>query len=135
LRRVLIVDDNKDSAESLAALLRLDGHEVCLAYDGLTALEEARAFQPDFMFLDINLPEMDGYEVARRLRLDPELRGITLVAMTGYGQKEDRRRTQKAGFDHHFVKPIDHDMIYELMLSLPANQSRNEQKGASRTSF
>jgi len=135
LRRVLIVDDNKDSAESLAALLRLDGHEVCLAYDGLTALEEARAFQPDFMFLDINLPEMDGYEVARRLRLDPELRGITLVAMTGYGQKEDRRRTQKAGFDHHFVKPIDHDMIYELMLSLPANQSCNEQHRTSRTSF
>ncbi|HKQ72531.1 MAG TPA: PAS domain-containing protein [Blastocatellia bacterium] len=134
-RRVLIVDDNKDSAESLAVLLRLDGHEVRLAHDGLTALEEARVFQPDVMFLDINLPGMNGYEVSRRLRLDPELRGITLVAMTGYGQKEDRRRTQEAGFDHHFIKPVDPDMIYELMLSLPGNQSRNELNRALRKSF
>jgi len=128
-RRVLIVDDNKDSAESLAVLLQLDGHEVQLAHDGLAALEEARAFQPDIVFLDLNLPGMNGCEVARRLRLEPELRGMTLVAMTGYGQKEDRRRTQKAGFDHHFVKPVDHDMIYELMLSLPNKQPHHNDRG------
>ncbi|HKQ78520.1 MAG TPA: PAS domain-containing protein [Blastocatellia bacterium] len=122
-RRILIMDDNVDSAESMAVLLRLDGHEVQIAYDGLTALEEARVFRPDIIFLDLNLPEMDGYEVARRLRLEAELGGMTLVAMTGYGQEEDRRRTQEAGFHHHFVKPIDYDMLQELLLSLPVKLS------------
>src|SRR5262245_29549453 len=102
-RRILVVDDNVDSADSMAVLLRLNGHEVQIAHDGLTALEEARAFQPEVVFLDLNLPEMDGYEVARRLRLEPELRGMTLVAMTGYGQDEDRRRTQVAGFHRRFA--------------------------------
>jgi CheY-like chemotaxis protein len=125
-RRVLIVDDNEDSAKSLALMLRIDGHEVRVAHSGLTGMEEARAFRPEFMLLDINLPGMNGFEVARRLRLDPDLRGMTIAAMTGYGQKEDRRRTQEAGFDHHLVKPVNPDMIYELMLSLPADPSRNE---------
>jgi CheY-like chemotaxis protein len=84
------------------------------------------------MFLDLNLPEMDGYEVARRLRLEPALGGMTLVAMTGYGQEEDRRLTQEAGFHHHFVKPVDPNMLQELLLSLPANQPRNDQGRASR---
>ena len=127
--RVLIVDDNVDSAESLASLLQLDGHEIRIAHDGLAALEEARAFQPNIVFLDLNLPGMNGYGVARRLRLEPELRGMTLVAMTGYGQKEDRRRTQEAGFDHHFVKPVDPEMIYKLMLSLPTNQPHHNDQG------
>src|SRR5262245_8331001 len=133
--RILIVDDNVDSAESMAALLRIDGHDVQIAHDGLTALEEARAFQPDVTFLDLNLPEIDGYEVARRLRLVPELGSMTLVAMTGYGQEEDRRRTQETGFHHHFVKPVDYDMLRELLLSMPANQSRNEQTRILHTSY
>jgi PAS domain S-box-containing protein len=118
-RRVLIVDDNEDSAESMAILLRLQGHEVRLAYDGEKALEEAQSFHPELIFLDIGLPKMDGYEVARRLR--PEMKGVTLVAMTGYGQEEDRQRTQEAGFNLHLVKPVDFDRLEEL-LSLPADQ-------------
>src|SRR5262249_4644033 len=106
-RRVLIVDDNVDSAESMAVLLRLYGHDVRLAHDGEAALEEARAFRPDVMFLDLSLPKMDGYEVARRLRLEPAMSGVTLVAMTGYGQEEERRRTQEAGFNLHLVKPVN----------------------------
>jgi signal transduction histidine kinase/ActR/RegA family two-component response regulator len=121
--RVLIVDDNMDSAESMAVLLRLDGHEVRLAHDGPAALKEARAFRPDVVFLDINLPEMDGYEVARRLRHEPALRGMTLAAMTGYGQEEDRCRTRDAGFHFHFVKPLDFNMLQDFLLSCqPANQ-------------
>ncbi len=118
-RRVLIVDDNEDSAESMAVLLRLHGHEVRLAYDGLLALQEAQAFRPELIFLDLDLPKMDGYEVARRLR--PAMEGVTLVAMTGYGQEEDRQRTQEAGFNLHLVKPVDFDRLEEL-LSLPADQ-------------
>jgi CheY-like chemotaxis protein len=136
-RRVLVVDDNEDSAESMAVLLRLQGHEVRLAYDGLSALEEAHAFRPELIFLDLDLPKMDGYEVARRLQ--PSMKGVTLVAMTGYGQEEDRQRTQEAGFDLHLVKPVDYDRLEEL-LSLPADQigqymrSRADQGLAERQS-
>jgi PAS domain S-box-containing protein len=126
-RRVLVVDDNVDSAESLAVLLRLYGHDVRLAHDGEAALEEARSFRPDVMFLDIDLPKMDGYEVAQRLRLEPTMGGLTLVAMTGYGQEEERRRTREAGFHSHLVKPVDFDMLQELLSSLPSNQSRKWQ--------
>src|SRR5262245_20767180 len=129
-RRVLVVDDNVDSAESLAVLLRLYGHDVRLAHDGEAALEEARSFRPDVLFLDISLPKMDGYEVARRLRLDPAMGGLTLVAMTGYGQEEERRRTREAGFHSHLVKPVDFDMLQELLSSLPSNQFRKGQGGA-----
>src|SRR5262249_51493418 len=124
-RRVLVVDDNVDSAESMAVLLRLYGHDVRLAHDGEAALEAARSFRPEGMFLDISLPKMDGYEVARRLRLEPAMCSLTLVAMTGYGQEEERRRTREAGFHSHLVKPVDFDMLQELLSSLPANQSRN----------
>jgi PAS domain S-box-containing protein len=132
-RRVLVVDDNVDSAESMAVLLRLYGHEVRLAHDGEAALEEARSFRPDVIFLDLSLPKMDGYEVARRLRMEPATGGMTLVAMTGYGQEEERRRTREAGFDSHLVKPVDFDMLQELLSSLPANQSRNG-RGRGRAS-
>jgi PAS domain S-box-containing protein len=127
--RILIVEDNVDSAESMAILLRLDGYEVHIAHNGLVALEEAQTFQPDVTLLDLNLPEMDGYEVARRLRLEPALADMTLVAMTGYGQEEDRWRTQEAGFHFHFVKPVDLDRLQELLLSLSANQSFTERRG------
>ncbi|HKQ80308.1 MAG TPA: ATP-binding protein [Blastocatellia bacterium] len=120
-RRVLIVDDNEDSAESMAILLRLQGHEVHLAYDGQSALEEARAFRPELMFLDLDLPKIDGYEVARRLRPEPAMKGVKLVAMTGYSQKEDRQRALEAGFNFHLVKPLDFDRVEEL-LSAPADQ-------------
>ena len=117
-RRMLVVDDNVDSAESMAVLLRFHGHDVRLAYDGQSALEEAHAFRPEVMFLDLDLPKMDGYQVARRLRLEPAMRDMTLVAMTGYGQQEDRQRTQEAGFRLHLVKPVDFNKVEELLSSL-----------------
>jgi CheY-like chemotaxis protein len=130
--RVLVVDDNVDSAESMAVLLRLYGHEVRLAHDGEAALEEARSFKPDVMFLDLSLPKMDGYEVARRLRQEPATSGMTLVAMTGYGHEEERRRTQEAGFYSHLVKPVDFDLLRELLSSLSPNRTgepaRNERR-------
>ncbi|MBO0861115.1 MAG: PAS domain-containing protein [Chloracidobacterium sp.] len=122
-RRVLVVDDNVDSAESLAVLLRLHGHDVRMANDGVAALEEARSFGPEVIFLDLNLPKLDGYEVAKRLLKDPATSDITLVAMTGYSQEEERRRTRDAGFHLHLVKPVDFDMLNELLSSLPSNPS------------
>lgn len=116
--KILVVDDNKDSAESLATLLMLSGHEARTAFDGLSALEEAQTFLPDVMLLDIGLPKLDGYEVAHRLREGPERHRMLLLAMTGYGQEEDRRRTRDAGFDHHLVKPVDLDKLRELLLSV-----------------
>jgi PAS domain S-box-containing protein len=106
-RRVLVVDDQADAAESLAMLLRAEGHEVRTAPDGAAALEAARAYHPEVILLDIGLPRMDGYEVARRIRAQAGLEDVVLVAVTGYGQEEDRRRAAAAGFDAHLVKPAD----------------------------
>ena len=114
-RRILIVDDNKDSAESLTLLMRMLGHEVRMAHDGETALEIARQFSPDIVVLDIGLPRLSGLEVARRLRHDLGLRDTLLIAMTGYGQEEDRRRSQGAGFNAHLVKPVDFGELRELL--------------------
>jgi CheY-like chemotaxis protein len=104
-KRLLVVDDNQDAADSLAMLLRLQGHEVRVAYSGMAALEMTKTYSPDVVFLDIGMPGMDGYEVARRLRQTPGLGNVMLAALTGWGQQEDRRRTGEAGFDHHLVKP------------------------------
>jgi PAS domain S-box-containing protein len=104
-RRVLVVDDNADAAESLAQLLMLKGHEVRVAYDGLSGVETARAFAPDVVLLDIGMPGLDGYAVARRLREQDGAPPMRLVALTGYGQEDDRRRALDAGFDGHLVKP------------------------------
>jgi PAS domain S-box-containing protein len=112
-RKVLVVDDNADSAESLAMILSLRGHEARTALDGQEALAVAREFRPEVVMLDIGLPGMDGYEVARRLRADYD--GILLVALTGYGQDEDRRRSKEAGFDHHLVKPVDFEVLQGVM--------------------
>jgi two-component system CheB/CheR fusion protein len=115
LRRVLVVDDNTDTAESLAMLLRLKGHEVRIAYDGPAALETARSFQPEVVLLDIGLPGLDGYQVATRLRRRRRTAGSLLVALTGYGQEEDKLRAQDAGFDFHLTKPVAPQAIYDLL--------------------
>ena len=117
-RRVLLVDDNRDSAESLAQLLRLFGHEIWQAHSGYEALAAARSRRPDLVLLDIGMPDLSGYEVARQIRAEPSLAGTTLVALTGYGSEEDRRRSLAAGFDGHLVKPIDFDDL-ERILAAP----------------
>jgi PAS domain S-box-containing protein len=116
--RVLVVDDNVDSAEILARLLRMSGHDVRTAYAGPTALEAAVAHPPDVVLLDIGLPGLNGYEVARRLRQYPQLAGVRLVAMTGYGQESDLRLAREAGFDEHLVKPVDFPKVKELLTTL-----------------
>lgn len=105
-KRVLVVDDNVDGAELLVTLLQLDGHTARQAHDGPAALRVAAELRPEVAFLDIGMPGMDGYELARRLRAMPELAGLVLVAVTGWGQEEDRRRSREAGFDHHLTKPV-----------------------------
>jgi len=114
-RRVLLVDDNHDSAESLAALLRVLGHDVTAAYDGRGAIAAARLAQPELVLLDIGMPDMSGYEVARQLRAEPGLNATTLIALTGYGSDDDRRKSRAAGFDGHLVKPIDFEDLDRVL--------------------
>jgi signal transduction histidine kinase len=114
-RRILVVDDNRDAAESLALLLGVAGHDVRVCYDGPSALQTAPEYHPEAVLLDIGLPGMDGYEVARRLRADPDLAGMLLVALTGYGQEEDQRRARAAGFDQHLIKPADLTALTALL--------------------
>ncbi|MFO0575140.1 MAG: PAS domain S-box protein [Polyangia bacterium] len=116
-RRILIVDDNTDAAETLQVLLELDGHETSLAHDGPTALRLAAELVPDAVLLDIGLPGLDGYVVAERLRARPELKSALLIALTGYGQEEDRRRSALSGFDLHLVKPVDVSALRALLRS------------------
>ena len=118
-RRVLVVDDNLDSAESLAILLQMHGHDVRMAGDGPSALAAAREHRPELVLLDIGLPAgMDGYELAQRLRPEAGLERAVIVAVTGYGQEEDRRRTADAGFDDHLVKPVDMQKLWRLLAGL-----------------
>jgi PAS domain S-box-containing protein len=119
-RRVLVVDDNVDAATSLAELLRHRGHEVHAVFEGMAAIEEAEHFSPDAVVLDIGLPGMDGYETARRLRRLPGGLHMMIIAVTGWGQDEDRRRSKEAGFDHHLVKPAHPDAIEQLFVAAPA---------------
>ncbi|MEN3275399.1 MAG: hypothetical protein V7631_1189, partial [Massilia sp.] len=116
--RVMVVDDNQDAAQMLATLLEVQGHAVSVEYDGRGALQRARLEQPQVMLLDIGLPDTDGYALARALRAIPELRPATLVALTGYGQDEDRRLAEEAGFDHHLVKPADLDQVSQILASV-----------------
>jgi CheY-like chemotaxis protein/anti-sigma regulatory factor (Ser/Thr protein kinase) len=109
--RILVVDHSIDGAEMLAAALSAKGHETQVAFDGPAALSLAATFRPAVVFVDIGLPVMDGYELAARLRELPELNGVRLFALTGYGQQSDRQKARDAGFDHHFTKPIDLDAI------------------------
>jgi PAS domain S-box-containing protein len=124
-RRILVVDDNEDSAESLTILLSLAGHKTHTAYDGLEAIEAAAAFQPDVVLLDIGLPKLNGFEVARKIREQPWGQAMMLVALTGWGQDEDRRRSWEAGFNHHLTKPIDPLALTDLLARLPLAQSES----------
>jgi len=115
-RRILLVDDNVDAAKTLKLLLAKDGHIVQVTYDGPSALKLAAEFRPDVVLLDIGLPRMDGYQVARRLRDDVQLKDTFMVALTGFGQEDDRRLAQEAGFDAHLLKPIRLEALRELLV-------------------
>jgi len=118
-RRVLVVDDDRDAAESMTVLLELWGHEVRIAYDGRDAVGLAAAYRPEAVLLDIGLPGMNGYEVARRLRALPGCENAILVAVTGYGQDEDRRRSRESGCDHHLTKPVEPAVLQSLLAAAP----------------
>ncbi|MEO8572814.1 MAG: ATP-binding protein [Pyrinomonadaceae bacterium] len=119
-RRILVVDDNADSAESLAILLKLQGNDTMVARDGLDALEKGAAYNPDVILLDIGMPGMNGYDACEAIRAERWGKDLLLIAMTGWGQEEDRRRSAAAGFDHHLVKPINHPQLLELLAFGPA---------------
>jgi len=117
-RRILVVDDNRDAAASLAMLLDIDGHQTSTANDGAAALAAIRERRPDLVLLDIGLPLLNGYEVCRRVRAEPWGNEVTLIALTGWGQDEDRERSRAAGFDGHLVKPVDLGALSNLLRSL-----------------
>jgi len=122
VRRILVVDDNRDSVEFLTMLLNLTGYETQTAQDGLQAMETATTFRPDVILLDIGLPKLNGYDVARKIREQPWGRDMILVALTGWGQEEDRRRSQEAGFNQHLTKPVDPDILRKLLARLPVGE-------------
>ena len=124
-RRILVVDDSVDSATSLATFLQLMGNETHTAFDGLEALQVADAVQPDVVLLDIGMPRLNGYETARRIRARPWADQVVLVAVTGFGQEEDRQKARDAGFDHHMVKPIDASSLLETLDNLPVHAEQN----------
>ena len=121
-RRILVVDDNRVSADSLARLLQLTGNKTHTAYDGLEAVEAATTFRPDVVLLDIGLPKLNGYDVARKIRKEPWGKKMVLVALTGWSQDEDRQKSREAGFNGHMVKPIDHAELMKLLASLSLEQ-------------
>jgi signal transduction histidine kinase/ActR/RegA family two-component response regulator len=130
-RRILVVDDSRDGAEFLALLLRVSGHDTQEAHDGPAAIEAAQQFRPDAVLLDIGLPGMNGYEVCRRLREQEWGRDLVLIALTGWGQQEDVRRSREAGFNAHMVKPVDHDALIALLGSLPERGGTSASQPAS----
>ena len=122
-RRILVVDDNRDSATSLAMLLKLTGNETNIAYDGLEAVESAATFKPDVVLCDIGLPKLNGYETCRRIREQPWGKNILMIALTGWGQEEDREKSRDAGFNSHMVKPVDFDALMKLLAGLQQAKS------------
>jgi len=112
--RVLVVDDNADLARGLARLLEIQGHNVRIAYDGPSGVDKAKEWQPEFVLLDIGLPGMDGYQVAGLLRQEENTKNAVIIAISGYGQEEDRTRSKQAGFDHHLVKPISSEELNKV---------------------
>ncbi|HUD00084.1 MAG TPA: ATP-binding protein, partial [Candidatus Polarisedimenticolaceae bacterium] len=121
-QRVLVVDDNRDAADSLGKLLNLAGAEARAVYNGFAALEVLPTYQPAVLLVDIGMPDMDGYELARRVRQLPDCEDLTLIALTGWGQAEDRQRSQAAGFDFHLTKPADFNVLQRLLDSLQDRQ-------------
>jgi CheY-like chemotaxis protein len=115
LRRVLVVDDNRDAADTLSAMLQMLGVDARVAYDGKAALEAVEGFRPAVVVLDLGMPGMDGYAVARAIRERAELNDVRLVALTGWGQERDRASTRQAGFDHHLIKPVDIDAMQAVL--------------------
>lgn len=114
--RVLIADDNRDAADSLAILLRIEGHDVTVAYDGEQAIAAIELLRPEVAVLDIGMPKLDGYEVARRVREGPMGTLVTLVAVTGWGQGPDKARAAAAGFNHHFTKPVEIEALAQMLV-------------------
>jgi PAS domain S-box-containing protein len=123
-RKVLVVDDNRDAAISLAMMLKLMGNDTKTAHDGLEAIDVAAAFQPDLILLDIGMPRLNGYDTARQIRETPWGRGVLLVALTGWGQDDDRRKSKEAGFDHHLTKPVDPTRLEKLLYENQASRLR-----------
>ena len=121
--RTFVIDDNQDSADTMSMMLELLGHESRCIYDPVLSVEAALEFRPDVIFLDIGMPGMSGHEVARALRANPVLSAVKLVAVTGWGQPEDRRLTRESGFDHHLVKPVSIDAIGEVCNSIQRNSA------------
>jgi CheY-like chemotaxis protein len=118
-RRILVVDDNVDSADMLEMLLKQMGADVRVAADGRSAIDTLKSYRPSVVFLDIDLPDMDGHEVARRMRRNLSGGGLTLIALTGWSGQEDIRRSKAAGIDHHFVKPLDVVVLAQVLEALP----------------
>jgi len=123
-RRVLVVDDNTDSAHSMRMLLQLLGSEVRTAHDGLQAVEAAQAFRPELILMDVGMPRLNGYEAARRIREQPWGQDALIVTLTGWGQESDKARSQEAGCNEHMVKPIKLAEVEGLLARLPAPDSR-----------
>ena len=127
-KRILIVDDNSDAADSLGMILQLEGHQVEVSYESHGVLERVHAFKPDVVLLDIGLPDVNGYDIARAIRASADARDLRLVALTGYGQLEDRQKSRLAGFDDHLVKPVEHAML-QRVLNAPVIVPDVERRG------
>jgi CheY-like chemotaxis protein len=127
--RILVVDDNRDAAASVATLLTMIGNQVRTAHDGEEAVAAAGEFLPQVVLLDIGLPKLNGYDAARRIRQAPWGASMILFAVTGWGQEDDRRKSQEAGFDHHLVKPVDPQALMKLLASLHVGQTNADKRG------
>jgi CheY-like chemotaxis protein len=130
--RILIVEDDQDTGESMARLLRIFGYEVEVAREGSEAIQKALRQRPDFVLLDIGLPGMDGYQVALTLKRAEPCKDTIIIAVTGYGQSEDRQQSHAAGIDHHLVKPIDHGVLLALMAGPERSSPENRARPRSR---
>jgi CheY-like chemotaxis protein len=124
IRRVLIIEDNQDAADSLRDMVDLFGHQADVAYHGLKGVEAARQFSPDIILCDVGLPGLDGYGVARTLRAEPQFAETVIIAVSGYGQEEDRNRSREAGFDLHLIKPVDADDLERLLAKPPTRAAK-----------
>jgi CheY-like chemotaxis protein len=131
-RKILVADDNRDAANTLAMLMRLAGHEVCTAHSGKAALTLASRFHPEIALLDIGMPDLDGYEVAKQIRETDWGRNVRLVALTGWGQEDDKRRARAAGFDRHLTKPADPRDLDELLSSSPSLRANPSTEGSQK---